>query len=98
MKEMTAEQLNDLLKEGKTLNIIDVREVDEVANGMIPGATHIPLGLIEFRMQDLDKNNEYIVVCKAGGRSSRAGQYLESHGFNVINMTGGMDAWTGEIK
>ncbi|PEJ58998.1 rhodanese [Bacillus sp. AFS002410] len=98
MKEITAEKLESLLKEEKDINIIDVREVDEVANGMIPGATHIPLGLIEFRMSELDKNNEYIVVCHAGGRSSRAVQFLESHGFNVANMTGGMLAWTGEIE
>ncbi len=98
MREITADKIEDLLKSGNSLNIIDVREADEVVNGMIPGATHIPLGLIEFRMADLDKTNEYIVVCHAGGRSSRAVQFLESHGFNVVNMTGGMLAWTGEIE
>ncbi|WP_088068842.1 rhodanese-like domain-containing protein [Gottfriedia luciferensis] len=98
MKEITAEKLETLIKDGNSVNIIDVREADEVANGKIPGAIHIPLGLVEFKMADLNKSNEYIVVCHAGGRSSRAVEFLESHGFNVINMTGGMLAWTGEIE
>ena len=72
------------------MHLIDVREVDEVAAGKIPGAINIPLGLLEFRMNELDKNKEYILVCRSGGRSGRAAQLLESHGYNVINMTGGM--------
>ena len=37
----------------KQLNLIDVREVDEVEEGHIPGIIHIPLGLLEFRMNEL---------------------------------------------
>ncbi|WP_088040680.1 rhodanese-like domain-containing protein [Bacillus sp. EAC] len=97
MKEIAAVELENLLSLGKEVNIIDVREADEVVNGKIPGSIHIPLGLIEFRMADLDKTKEYIVVCHAGGRSSRAVQFLESYGFNVINMSGGMLSWEGEV-
>jgi len=97
MKEITAVELENLLTLGKEVNIIDVREADEVVNGKIPGSIHIPLGLIEFRMADLDKTKEYIVVCHAGGRSSRAVQFLEGYGFNVINMSGGMLSWEGEV-
>ncbi|MFE8700193.1 rhodanese-like domain-containing protein [Cytobacillus sp. FJAT-54145] len=96
MKTITAKELESLLNEGKTLNIIDVRETDEVANGKIPGAVNIPLGLIEFRMNELDKSKEYIMVCRSGARSGRASQFLDSYGFNVTNMTGGMLAWEGK--
>jgi rhodanese-related sulfurtransferase len=98
MKSISAKEVENLLKEGRTLDIIDVREVDEVAEGKIPGAVNIPLGLIEFRMHELDKSKEYIMVCRSGGRSGRASQFLEIHGFNVINMTGGMLSWSGDIE
>ncbi|RFU69259.1 rhodanese-like domain-containing protein [Peribacillus saganii] len=96
MEQLTAKEVEALLTQGKTLNIIDVREVEEVAEGKIPGAVNIPLGLVEFRMHKLDKSKEYIMVCRSGGRSGRASQFLESQGFKVINMTGGMLAWEGK--
>ena len=98
MKQMTVKEVETLLNEGKNLNIIDVREVDEVAAGKIPGALNMPLRLVEFRMHELDKSKEYIIVCRSGGRSGRATQFLESYGFNVINMTGGMLAWEGKVE
>jgi len=97
MKQMTAQEVEALIDEGKKLNIIDVREADEVATGKIPSANNIPLGLIEFRMHEIDKANEYIIVCRSGARSGRATQFLEDYGFNVINMTGGMLAWEGKV-
>ncbi|OPA74254.1 rhodanese [Paenibacillus selenitireducens] len=80
------------------INIIDVRQPEEVATGIIPGAINIPLGLLEFRMHELDKAKEYVIVCQAGGRSMRAAQFLESQGFQVINMDGGMNEWTGDVE
>ncbi|WP_174733479.1 rhodanese-like domain-containing protein [Mesobacillus harenae] len=96
MKEITPKEVETLLNDGKTLNIIDVRETDEVAAGKISGAVNIPLGLVEFRLNELDKSKEYIMVCRSGGRSGRASKFLESRGFDVINMTGGMLAWEGK--
>lgn len=96
MKEITTKEVEALLNKGERLNIIDVRETDEVAAGKIPGAINIPLGLVEFRMHELDKSKEYIMVCRSGGRSERASQFLEGQGFKVINMAGGMLAWEGK--
>lgn len=98
MKTITPTEVENKLKAGEPLNIIDVREVDEVKEGKIPTAVNIPLGLVEFRMNELDKSKEYIMVCRSGGRSGRATQFLESQGYNVINMTGGMMSWTGETE
>ncbi|MDQ0197983.1 rhodanese-like domain-containing protein [Neobacillus ginsengisoli] len=98
MREMTVKEVETSLKEGKKLNIIDVREVDEVTAGKIPGAVNIPLRLVEFRIHELDKSKEYVMVCRSGGRSGRAKQFLESYGFKVINMAGGMLAWEGEVE
>jgi rhodanese-related sulfurtransferase len=98
MKEMTAKEVESFINEGKALNIIDVREVDEVAEGKIPGAVNIPLGLVAFRMHELDKSKEYIMVCRSGGRSGRATEVLENWGYDVINMQGGMLSWAGKLE
>lgn len=98
MKEITTKEVELIVKEGTPANIIDVRETDEVAQGKIPGAVNIPLGLVQFRLNELDKSKEYIMVCRSGGRSGSASQYLESQGYNVINMTGGMLAWEGKTE
>ncbi|WP_422659560.1 rhodanese-like domain-containing protein [Paenibacillus sp. EC2-1] len=98
MKEITPKEVEQRLNEGESLDIIDVRETEEVEAGKIPGAINIPLGLVEFRKQDLDKSKEYIMVCRSGGRSGRATEYLESQGYNVINMAGGMLAWEGKTE
>ncbi|CAG9613189.1 Sulfurtransferase [Bacillus rhizoplanae] len=98
MKEISAKELENKLMGNEVVNIIDVREVEEVAEGKIPEALHIRLGLLEFRMHELDKNKEYVIVCRSGGRSSRAVQFLEGQGFQVINMNGGMLAWEGKTE
>ncbi|KQL41316.1 rhodanese [Bacillus sp. FJAT-25509] len=98
MKEITAIQLENELKTGTDVTIIDVREVDEVAAGKIQEAIHIPLGLIEFRLHELDKSKEYIMVCRSGARSGRATEFLQSQGFNVKNMAGGMLSWFGNVE
>ncbi|MGE7918592.1 rhodanese-like domain-containing protein [Viridibacillus sp. NPDC093762] len=98
MKSISVEEVQQLLESGKELNLIDVREVDEVAAGIIPTAINIPLGLIEFRMNELDKSKEYIMVCRSGGRSGNATMFLENQGFNVANMDGGMLAWSGDVE
>lgn len=98
MKSITTSELQEKLEAGEAVNLIDVREVAEVEVGHIPGIKHIPLGLLEFRMHELNKNEHYYMVCRSGGRSGQATAYLESQGFNVTNMTGGMLEWAGEVK
>ena len=98
MKEILSNEVNALLKGNLPVHIIDVREADEVKAGKIPNALNIPLGLVEFRMQDLDKSKEYIMVCRSGGRSSMAAQLLEDHGYKVLNMVGGMNEWEGPTE
>lgn len=98
MKEISAIEVQQRIGNGEKLNLIDVREVDEVNEGHIPGITHIPLGLLEFRTHELDKSKAYIMICRSGGRSGQATQYLQSHGFDVTNMTGGMLSWEGKVE
>ena len=66
MKTIDAKTVQEKLENGEQLNLIDVREAEEVAAGKIPGALHMPLGLVEFREHELDKNAAYIMVCRSG--------------------------------
>jgi rhodanese-related sulfurtransferase len=94
-KEITPQEVEDLLKKDKDISLIDVREHDEVANGKIPKAQHIPLGEIPERLKDLPKDKEHIMICRSGGRSGKACEYLQQQGYKVKNMTGGMLEWEG---
>ncbi|CAM3238044.1 rhodanese-like domain-containing protein [Filibacter tadaridae] len=98
MIKKTPIEVEEMMKMNRPIHIIDVREVDEVADGKIPGAINIPLGLLEFRMHELDKSVEYTMVCRSGGRSGKATQLLESHGYTVVNMVGGMMSWEGPTE
>lgn len=98
MNEISTEQLQVKLVAGEQLNLIDVREVEEVADGHIPGIVNIPLGLLEFRMHELDKNKPYIMICRSGGRSGQATAFLASQGYDVTNMVGGMLDWAGDVE
>ncbi|MCJ8007727.1 rhodanese-like domain-containing protein [Lederbergia wuyishanensis] len=98
MKEYTTKKVEELLQSGVKLNLIDVREIKEVREGKIPGAVNIPLGQLEFRLKELEKEKEYVMVCRSGGRSGRAVQFLESYGYRAVNLAGGMLDWEGEVE
>ncbi len=97
IKTIEAREVERLLESGNPLNIIDVRENDEVAQGMIPTATHIPLGEISNRIHELDSSKEYVMVCRSGKRSEKACTILASSQIAVVNMSGGMLSWKGKI-
>ena len=98
MKKMTTQEVQEYIKNNENVSIIDVRETEEVKAGKIPGAVNIPLGLIEFRLPDIDKSQEHIMVCRSGSRSGMASNILENRGYNVINMEGGMLDWDGPTE
>ena len=90
---ITAEQLKARLDAGEKLVMIDVRELDEVAQGMISGAVHIPMGQIPGRLQEIPQS-EVIFICRSGNRSGQVCEYLSMLGHGKpVNMLGGMLAW-----
>jgi rhodanese-related sulfurtransferase len=71
--------------------LIDVREPDEVAAGTLPGAVNIPLGDLPGRIHELDRDRRVVLLCRSGGRSTQAAEYLTASGFaDVVNLAGGM--------
>ncbi|MFS0753046.1 rhodanese-like domain-containing protein [Oceanobacillus sp. 1P07AA] len=98
MKEITAKELAEKVKAGEKLSIIDVREDEEVAQGKIPGAKHIPLGEIPERLNEIDKTEHHYMVCRSGGRSGKACAFLKDEGYDVTNMEGGMLSLEDEVE
>lgn len=79
--------------------LLDVREQDEWDAGHAPGAVHVPLSEVPSRTGDLPETGGALpVVCRSGGRSGRAVQWLQQQGFDVVNVDGGMRAWAGAGK
>ena len=79
-------------------SLVDVREPWEIAVARISGSLCIPLHEIPSRLKELDPESEIIVMCKVGGRSQQAAQFLAGRGFaRVSNLRGGIDAWIREI-
>ena len=99
MPEISATELKQRLDNGDDIQIIDVREANEVAIGKLPGSIHIPLGQILNRMSEIDPSRETVVHCKMGGRSARAIDALKRSGYsgNLMNLTGGILAWSNDV-
>ncbi|MBW7990955.1 MAG: rhodanese-like domain-containing protein [Planctomycetes bacterium] len=99
--DITAEQTRDLIDSTNDLVVVDVREPSEYcdATGHIPGALNYPLnsGVLEARYEELPIDGPVLVVCRSGGRSNQAANFLDSMGFSkVYDMMGGMSAWVWE--
>nr|WP_296155485.1 rhodanese-like domain-containing protein [uncultured Peptoniphilus sp.] len=76
--------------------LLDVRELDETAEGIIEGAHLIPLGQLPGRTDQLPKDEAIYVICRSGNRSRKACDFLSDQGFQCVNMTGGMKSYTGQ--
>lgn len=73
--------------------LIDVREHDEVAAGMIPGSRHIPLAEVLAHPAALSDVGRVVVVCQVGVRARRAAEALRAAGVDAFVLTGGIQAW-----
>ena len=78
---------------------IDVRTDGEYDSGHIPNSIHIPLQEIQDRMSEIDslKNKNIIAYCRSGARSSKATKILVEAGFDVLNLSGGVLSWKGDL-
>lgn len=73
--------------------VIDVREPDEYVEGHVPGAPLIPLGDVTERVDEVPADREVLIICKMGGRSRKAAEYLRTQGIDAVNIAGGTMAW-----
>ncbi|MTH53972.1 hypothetical protein GKZ89_11195 [Bacillus mangrovi] len=92
-------ELQEKIESGEEIVVLDVREEAEYFFKHIPTAVSIPLGELEARMNELDKEKDIFVVCRTGSRSDFASQKLEAAGFQkVTNVVPGMSGWEGKTE
>ncbi len=93
--EVDPAQVNEVLGNGAV--VVDVRETEEVAQGKVPGAVHVPRGYLESRIEGAapDRSQRVILYCASGNRSALAAKTLrEDLGYeNVESMVGGITLW-----
>jgi rhodanese-related sulfurtransferase len=73
--------------------VVDVREDDEWQAGHIDGALHVPLMTLPTQLDAIPRDVPVAVVCRVGGRSAQAVQFLVQNGIDAVNVDDGMLAW-----
>jgi rhodanese-related sulfurtransferase len=96
--QVSARELKSRLDAGEHPVILDVREPWEIAVASLPGTVHIPLRDLARRVDELDASRDVVVMCRSGGRSQQAAQFLATRGFaRVSNLDGGILAWSRDV-
>ncbi|MEO0651032.1 MAG: rhodanese-like domain-containing protein [Planctomycetota bacterium] len=91
-------ELKARLDAGDDLVLLDVREDQELEIAKIDGVTHIPLSEFQQRFEELDRSKTIVCICHHGMRSANAAGFLAEQEFsNLINLTGGIDAWADQV-
>jgi rhodanese-related sulfurtransferase len=87
---------HDLHAASGAIHVVDVREPHELVGdlGHIGGVDQVPLAMLPARVGAWPRNEEVVLVCRSGGRSSQAARILVAAGFSkVMNLAGGMLAY-----
>ena len=100
VSNISPEELNEKIRRGVELFLLDVRTPAENAVQAIPGSYLIPLQELRNRIYELPKNKEIVVYCRVGNRSAYACTVLARLGFDVKNLEGGIRLWhlTGSVS
>ena len=85
------DQVSESITAGSRL--IDVRETDEYVAGHVPGAESWPLSGLAESFERLGNTDSLVIICRSGGRSAQACDFLAERGFDVSNVEGGTMAW-----
>lgn len=89
--EISVDELASLLDSGAP--VIDVRMPDEYEEAHVAGAVLVPLPELPERLGQIPDETRSYVICKMGGRSMKACEFLETQGYDVVNVAGGTQAW-----
>jgi rhodanese-related sulfurtransferase len=90
VREVDPATARDMAARGALL--LDVREPEEWARARIAGSVHVPLG--DLDPSAIDPGTTVVAVCRSGNRSGRAAVTLAAAGHDVVNMAGGLTAWS----
>ncbi len=90
---ISTKELENKIKEG--IILLDVRTPQEFRSGHISQSKNVPLNKINSYQ---GAKKETYIICQSGMRSKQAAKMLKKKGYDVINVRGGMNAWTGPIR
>lgn len=94
IREIEPQTLVQWLQEDKDFRLIDVRSVNEFAQGIIPRGEQMPLHLLPLRADELERGRDIVLYCRSGARSAQACAFLSERGFpSVYNLRGGIMDW-----
>ncbi|MGC0274791.1 MBL fold metallo-hydrolase [Pseudactinotalea sp. Z1739] len=90
---VSPDDLEDLT-DGDNVHLLDVRNRTEHAEGAIPGSDQLAVGRLMWHLDDLPAAGTLVAYCQSGNRSSVAGAALRRAGHDVVEVTGGFQAWS----
>jgi rhodanese-related sulfurtransferase len=94
VKSISPDELDRRCKSGGAPFILDVREPEEMVDGVIPGSINIPMEEVERRLSEIPTDRDVVVICHIGARSGFIARKLNALGYDrAMNLTGGMEAW-----
>ncbi len=91
IQEINVDELAERLDVGARL--VDVREPDEYAEARVAGGVLVPLATVPSNVDVFRGDGPTYVICRSGGRSMQACEYLSAQGLEVVNVAGGTLAW-----
>ena len=93
--EVSPAQVGEMLRRGDDVAVIDVREPNEWNLGHLPGAMHIPRGVLESGIEPrVPRERKVVLYCASGNRSALAAETLGMMGYgDVASMAGGFRGW-----
>src|SRR5688500_11977139 len=103
IREVSPKEAREMRARGDTAVYLDVREPNEWNLGHLPGAMHIPRGLLESKIEAaVPRDRKVVIYCASGNRSALAADTLQQMGYaDVVSMSGGFTAWAqsgGEVE
>jgi rhodanese-related sulfurtransferase len=96
ISEIGPDEFRRMQQSREDFTLLDVRERDEQAKGIIPGAVSLPRGILEVNIDKIttDRDRKLVLYCGGGGRSALAALNLKKMGFrNVFSLAGGYRDW-----
>jgi len=95
---ISVQELADWRRNNTAHQLLDVREVPELAICALEGAVHISMGQVPARLSELKQDVPLVVMCHHGMRSLRVVQFLRQAGWeNAVNLEGGIGAWADQV-
>lgn len=91
IQEITVDELATIIEQGG--RVIDVREPAEFDEARVPSVQLVPLGTVPQNVEAFRGDGTTYVICRSGGRSMQACEFVAAQGVDVVNVAGGTLAW-----